>query len=110
MYIWKVKDKEYELKLSMRALLRLEAKTKKNPLMLFTREDEFPTTTEMIEIIHAAIQADTLMSEEVVCDLVDEWLEEGHDYTGFINLVLEVYRSSGLIEEEKPKNSKKGNK
>lgn len=111
-YIWKVKDKSYNLKLRTKRVLQLEQAIGCNPLMIFGLEgDKIPSTKQLIAIIHAAIQDDKLMTEDVVEDLVDDWIEDGHTYGDLIPLIMDIYRASGLIEdnteEDEPKNAKK---
>lgn len=109
-YIWKFKDKEFNLRLRVSSLVKLEREIGKNPLMLFGSEgDALPSTDELAAVIHAAMPK--AMTREVVYDLIDEWLDDGHRYDELFNLITEIYYASGIIEkteeEEKPKNAKK---
>ena len=111
-YIWKFKDKEYNLRLRTSSLVKLECEIGKNPLMLFGAEgDQLPTTEELAAVIHAAIQGCSQMTIEVVYDLIDEWLDDGHKYDELFSLITEIYYASGIIsrpeDEKPPKNAKK---
>lgn len=111
-YIWTVKGKDYKLKLKTSSLVMLERTIGRNPLELFGRDGGgLPTTAELASVIHAAIQADRSCTIEVVYDMIDDWLDDGHKYEELFNIVTEIYYGSGVIsrpeEETKTKNAKK---
>ena len=98
-YIWKFKDKEFNLRLRVSSLVKLEREIGKNPLMLFGSEgDALPTTDELAAVIHAAMPK--AMTREVVYDLIDEWLDDGHRYDELFNLITEIYYASGEWMED----------
>lgn len=111
-YIWKVKDKEYKLKLRTRTIPAIESKIGSSLFEIMgTDGNSFPKFNSIVAVIHAAIQYDSLMTEEVVCDIIDEWLEDGHQYADLLDLMLEIFYSSGIFErpeeEDKAKDKKK---
>lgn len=107
-YTWTVKDKDYELKLTMKRLRQLEQKLGKNPLLVFTNlgDGAIPSTSDMIDILWASIQNSYACTDDIVCDLLDDWMEEGHEYTDLVTLVVDVFRTSGLIKEEQEEETK----
>lgn len=114
-YILKVKDKEYKLKLRTRYMTRLEEKLGCSIFEIMGADgNNFPKFSSISAVIHAAIQYDSLMTEEVVCDIIDEWLDDGHNYTELVDLLLEIFYTSGIIAkpeaEEKADNKKKTKK
>ena len=108
-----VGDKTLKLRLTTRAVIALEKKLGKNPLSVFTgvQGGELPTVSEIIAVLHASLQAlEHGYTEEAVCDLYDEYIDEGHNLSDIIPVVIEVFQVSGLIgKEERPsKNAKAG--
>lgn len=90
--------KEYKLRLSTRATVELEKKLGCNPLGIFKDEETLPAVTDMIHILHAAMQQ---MQHGVTLsnamDIFDAWLADGHAVTEFIPVIIDVYKCSGII-------------
>jgi len=111
-YTWKVADKEYQLKLTMRAMKELEVKLGRSPMQLFDK-GTFATTEDLMTVIHCAIKSNHQdITEDDIYDLVDNWIEDGNTYQDLVPLIIDVYKTSGIInnEEEESKNAKKGKK
>jgi hypothetical protein len=93
-------NKEYKLRLNTRNIIALEKSLGGNPLSVFGKGDRIPTITEMVTILHAALQQ---MQHGITLndanDIFDAYLEE-HTMTEFLPVILEVYRASGIIGEE----------
>lgn len=93
-------NKEYKLRLNTRAIVTLEKSLGCNPLSIFGAGDTIPTITTMVSILHASLQAfHHGISMEDAYDIFDTYLEE-HAVTDFIPVILDVYKSSGLIREQ----------
>lgn len=100
--------KEYKLRLDTMNIVALEKKLGKNPLAIFGTDGEsFPTVTEMIYILHAALQPyQHNISLNDTYALYDVWLTDGHIMSDFIPIILDIYRCSGLLKAEDTEESK----
>ena len=99
-------NKEYKLRLNTRATVTLEKTLGCNPLMIFGQGDRIPTVTEMVAVLHAALQAyNHGISMEVAYDIFDSYLED-HAVTDFIAVIVDVYKASGIIREIQEKEEK----
>lgn len=97
---FKVGAKELKLRLNCRSCVALEKKLGKNPISVFSgvAEGNLPTLTDVITILHAALQAlEHGYTEEKTFDLFDEYIEEGHTLLDIIPVILDVFTVSGLI-------------
>jgi hypothetical protein len=101
MYIdFQTGNKEYKLRLNTRATVTLEKTLGCNPLMIFGKGDRIPTITEMVTILHAALQPyHHSINMDAAYDIFDAYLEE-HAATDFIAVIVEIYKASGIIREE----------
>lgn len=93
---------DYKLRLSTRNTINLEKQLGCNPLAIFGDGDTLPTVTTMVHILYASLQQlNHGISLNDAFDLFDEWLDEGHVVTDFLNIIVEIYKASGLIQKEK---------
>lgn len=91
--------KEYKLRLNTRGTVALEKRLGRNPLGLFEDENTLPTITDMVAVLHAALQPlQHGISVEDSYDIFDAYLDDGHTATDFIAVILDIYRASGLIK------------
>lgn len=94
-------DKEYKLRLSIRNTVMLEKQLGVNPLAIFGNGDRLPTITEMTYILHASLQQYhhniNLLNAQ---DIFEAWVNDGHSPTDFIQVILEIYKVSGIIRQE----------
>jgi hypothetical protein len=95
-------EKEYKLRLNTRNVVLLEKQLGCNPLSIFGNGETIPTITVMVTILHASLQQYqhniTLVD---AYDIFDAWLADGHATTDFIPVILEIYKVSGIIPEDK---------
>lgn len=92
-------NKEYRLKLTTRATIALEKRIGVNPLAIFGEGDKIPTVTEMVAILHAALQQyEHGITLEDAYTIFDSWLDEGHVVTDFLTVIVDIYKVSGLIK------------
>ena len=95
-------NKEYKLRLGTREIVVLEKQLGCNPLTIFGNGDTIPTVTTMVQILHASLQqlnhGITLNDAQ---DIFDAYLADGHTMTEFIPVIIEIYKMSGLIGNEK---------
>ena len=95
------KKKTYKLRLTTRNVVELERKLGGNPLTIFGDGETIPTIGSMVAVLHCALQAfEHGISYDDAFDIFDAWLEEGNIATDFINVILEVYRASGLAPKQ----------
>lgn len=98
---FEVGNKTYQLRLTTRSIVNLEKKIGMNPLAIFGQGDVVPTLTTMLTIFHCALQAThRTITEDDAYNLFDEWLDEGHSLAEFVPVILDIYKVSGLINEE----------
>lgn len=108
MYVdFKAGNKEYKLRLSTRNTVQLEKQLGCNPLAIFGNGDTLPTVTTMVQVLHASLQQ---FHHEITLndafDVFDAYLGDGNSATDFIQVLLEIYKVSGLIKvEEDEKNA-----
>lgn len=95
-------EKEYKLRLNTQNTINLENKIGCNPVAIFGNGDTIPKVTVMIQILHASLQqyehgialADTY-------NIWDTWLNDGHEMSEFIPIIIDIYKVSGLIKNDK---------
>ena len=94
-------NKDYKLRLSTRSVVALEKQLGCNPLGIFGSGETIPTITEMVNVLYASLQPlNHGISLNDAYDIFDAYLEDGHNATEFINVILEIYRASGIIGKE----------
>lgn len=94
-------SKEYKLRLNTRAVVTLERQLGCNPLAIFGDGDVMPTITTMVNILHASMQQyNHGITLNDAYDIFDDYLADGKTATDFIQVILELYRVSGLIPRE----------
>lgn len=94
-------NKAYKLRLNTRAVVALEKKIGCNPLGIFGDGDTIPTVTMMVDILHASLGAlNHGINEAGAMDIFDEWIADGHTTTDFVNVILDIYRVSGIVPNE----------
>lgn len=103
---FKVKDKEYKLRLATRNIVGLEKAIGKNPLSIFGAGDEIPSITTMVNILFYSLQQyQHSIDYNKACDIFDEYLEE-NSMTDFLTVILDVYRVSGIMRDNKDTDEK----
>ena len=90
-------NKDYKLRLNTRNVVALEKAVGCNPLAIFGNGETLPTITTMVNVLHASLQHfHHGISLNDAYDIFDEYLEE-HDITDFVKVIIEIYKTSGLI-------------
>ena len=102
MYIdFNVKDKNYKLRLATRNIIALEKAIGCNPLGIFKSETELPEISTMVTILFHSLQKfQHGISFNDAENIFDEYLED-HSATDFIYVILDIYKVSGIIRENK---------
>ena len=98
-------NKEYKLRLSIRATVALEKQLGMNPLSIFGDGDTMPTITTMVHILHAALQQ---LNHGITLDnaysIFEDWLADGNTITDFLPIIIDIYKVSGIIKQDAEKN------
>lgn len=94
-------NKDYKLRLSTRNTVMLEKQLGCNPLAIFGSGDTIPTITQMVNILYASlIQYNHGITLNDAYDIFDAYLADGHTMTDFIQVIVDIYKTSGLIKTE----------
>lgn len=94
----KAGEKEYKLRMTTRAVVALEKQLGCNPISIFSNEEELPTVTAMVQILHAALQQyEHGITLNDAFDIFDKWLADGHTAIEFVPVIIDIYKVSGLI-------------
>lgn len=102
-----VNGNEYKLRLSTRNVVMLEKQLGCNPLSIFGDGETLPTITIMVQILHAALQQyHHGININDAYDIFDEYLAEGYSATDFLTVIIDIYKVSGLIQNDKEKTEK----
>lgn len=94
-------NKQYKLRMNIRATITLEKQLGCNPLAIFGEGDKLPTITAMIAILHASLQQyQHNINLNDAADLFEEWLNDGNTPTDFLPVIIDIYKASGIIKDE----------
>jgi hypothetical protein len=94
-------NKDYKLRLNTRGVVALEKQLGCNPLAIFGDGDTIPTVTTMVNILHASLQQyNHGISLNDAYDIFDAWIEDGHSTVDFVTIILEIYKTSGIVPKE----------
>ena len=98
---FEVGNKTYKLRLNTRNIVLLEKQLGCNPLNIFGNGETIPSITQMVAILHAALQQyNHGISANDAYDIFDEYLDEGHATTDFIPVIIDIYKASGIIPKD----------
>lgn len=102
-------NKTYKLRLNTRNIVALESQLGCNPLLVFgINGDKFPTVTQMVNILYCSlIQYNHGITLNDAFEIFDNYLEDGHSATDFIQVIVDIYKVSGLMDNDKENNSEK---
>ena len=93
-------NKDYKLRLNTRNVVTLEKMIGRSPLAIFGDGETLPTVTTMVNILFCSLQQyQHNISLNDAYDIFDEYLADGNALTDFLNVIIEVYKVSGLIKE-----------
>ena len=100
-YDFEVGNEVYKLRLSTRNIVTLEKALGCNPLAIFGKGDTIPTVTAMVAVLHCSLQQyQHNITLDKAYDIFDAYLAEGHMASDFIEVIVEVYKVSGIIKED----------
>lgn len=99
-YDFSAGNKEYKLRLNTRNIVALEKNIGCNPLAIFGKGDTIPTVSVMVAVLHASLQQyHHGIKFDDAYDIFDDYIADGHSSTDFINDIVEIYKVSGIINE-----------
>lgn len=95
-------NKDYKLRLNTRNTILLEKQLGCHPLNIFdVNGNSVPSITTMVAILHASLQQyHHGITLNDAYDLFDTWLDDGHASTDFLEIILELYKTSGIIPKD----------
>lgn len=97
-------NKDYKLRLNTRNIVALEKQIGMNPIGIFGNGETMPEVTTMVQVLHASLQQyNHGISLTDAFDIFDEYLEDGNTMSDFIFVIMDIYRTSGLIPKAKEK-------
>lgn len=100
-YTLNVGDNSYKLRLNTKNIVELEKSIGKNPLAIF-EGNTLPPITEMVAILHFSLQQyQHSISLNDTYNIFDAYLADGNIMTDFIPIIVEIYKVSGLIKNDK---------
>lgn len=95
---------EYKLKLDALRIIQLEDKLGgKSPLSIFSGIDQgqMPQIKDLLLVLHYALQPlQTGIKMEDTIKIYDQQIDNGFTIVKFIELIMEIYKVSGLIPKE----------
>ena len=99
-YDFKAGNREYKLRLNTRNIVSLEKQLGCNPLMIFGADGEsIPTVSAMVVILHASLQTyEHGITVDKAYEIFDDYLEDGNSTVDFVNVIMEIYKASGIIK------------
>lgn len=100
---FEVGNETYKLRLNTRNIVALEKQLGCNPLNIFgTNYDTMPSITTMVHILHASLQQyNHGISLNDAFDIFDKYIDGGKAATDFLLVILDIYKISGLIPNDK---------
>lgn len=100
--------KDYKLRLTTRDIVALEKQLGCNPLAIFGNGDTLPSVTTMVQILHASLQN---MQHGITMNdayaIFDDYLADENTMTDFLPVIVDIYKVSGLIKNEKDTKAEK---
>ena len=94
--------KDYRLRLTTRDIVSLEKRRGCNPLAIFGDGDTLPTITTRVAILHASLQTyEHGLTLDDAYKVFDAWLADGHTMTDFIQVIVDIFKASGLIKDDR---------
>lgn len=101
-YEFEAGNKTYKLRLNTRNIVSLEKALGCNPLGIFGNGERIPTVTEMVNVLHYSLQQyNHGINLNDAYDIFDAYIDDGNSATDFITVIVEIYKTSGIIKDNK---------
>ena len=92
---------DYKLRLNTRGIVMLEKQLGCNPVSIFGNGDTIPTVTTMVAILHASLQQfHHGISLNDAYNIFDEYLADGNSSTDFLLVIVDIFKTSGIIPKD----------
>lgn len=95
---------EYKLRITARSLVEEEKRTGKNPLSVLTSmtPGNIPEIQDILTLFYAALKPlNANITYDNVFDLYEKFLDDGHTYVEFIEVIMDSLKASGFIADDK---------
>lgn len=97
-------NKAYKLRLNTRSIIALEKQLGCNPVNILNVGNEedltLPPITSMVMVLHASLQQ---LNHGITLDeafnIFDEYLADGNTALNFLNVIMNIYKVSGLLPD-----------
>ena len=100
-YDFEAGNKTYKLRINTRSIVQLEKAIGCNPLAIFGDGETVPTITVMVAVLHSALQQyHHGITLNDAYDVFDDYIADGNTAIDFVNVILEIYKVSGLVPKE----------
>lgn len=100
-YDFEAGSNAYKLRMNTRNIVMLEKQLGCNPLGIFGDGTKLPTITQMVTVLYCSLQQyHHGITMDKAYDIFDEYCET-NSATDFINVILEIYKVSGIIKDNK---------
>lgn len=100
-YDFEAGNKSYKLRINTRSIVQLEKAIGCNPLAIFGDGETVPTITVMVAVLHSALQQyHHGITLNDAYDIFDAYIADGNNAINFVNVILEIYKVSGLVPKE----------
>ncbi|MDO5398248.1 MAG: DUF6096 family protein [bacterium] len=108
-----VGDKDYKLRIGCAEAVDLEEKLGKHPLNIFSKAQEggiprMPKISDLVFCLYYALlhyQPKTELKD--VYEIYDKYMDEGHQQSDLILLLMKVFEVSGFVREDKKDSTEK---
>lgn len=101
-YDFEAGNKAYKLRINTRNTVLLEKLLGCNPLGIFGDGSNLPKVTDMVAILFASLQQyHHGITMDDAYNIFDDYIADGNSATDFINVILEIYKVSGIIKENR---------
>jgi hypothetical protein len=101
-YDFEAGNKAYKLRINTRNTVMLEKLLGCNPLGIFGDGSNLPKVTDMVAILFASLQQyHHGITMDDAYNIFDDYIADGNSATDFINVILEIYKVSGIIKENR---------
>lgn len=100
-------NKAYKLRLNTRNIVALEKQLGCNPLSIFGDGSTLPTVSAMVTILFHSLQSfHHGLGVNEAYDIFDAYINDGHAVTDFVPIILDIYKTSGIIADKKDNTEK----
>lgn len=99
---------DYKLALNTRMMVELERKLGRNPIdiLIDAANEKMPKISDMVLTLWASAQRfNHGISLDDCYDIFDNYIGEGHSYTDFITVMMDIFTTSGLIAKPNEEDS-----